>query len=379
MKKNYQFIVLFILTIFNFITVLSQNNSDFYLAENGVTCLCPEAEVGERGTLIINEEEKTFTKRSETELRNLIDADQNNPEIALSCVSGITDMSGLFGGKTEFNQNIRSWDVSQVNTMKEMFASAANFNQSLNDWDVSQVYTMQSMFVFASKFDQSLNNWNVSQVTDMSGMFEFAINFDQPLNNWNVYQVTSMRGMFNNAENFNQTISDWNVSQVADMAGMFFNANQFNQPINNWDVSQVTNMFSMFRSATSFNQDLSGWCVGQIPTEPGDFDTNTNNWTLPNSRPVWGSCPTLSTEMPNELGFVLYPNPASSQVYLNNPSNLKLSSLTIYDMTGRQIKSQVISLDSQASVDVLDLSSGSYILEVNTKEGQTWTQRLLVN
>jgi hypothetical protein len=48
-------------------------------------------------------------------------------------------------------------------------------------------------------------------------------------------------------------------------------------------------------------------------------------------------------------------------------------------MTGRQIKSQLISADSQTSLDVSDLSSGSYILEVNTKKGQTWTKRLLIN
>jgi len=50
-------------------------------------------------------------------------------------------------------------------------------------------------------------------------------------------------------------------------------------------------MHYMFGSATTFNQDLSGWCVALIPSEPGNFDTGATSWTLPDYRPVWGTCP----------------------------------------------------------------------------------------
>ena len=36
-------------------------------------------------------------------------------------VSGITDMSGLFWGKTEFNADISNWDTSGVTDMSSMF------------------------------------------------------------------------------------------------------------------------------------------------------------------------------------------------------------------------------------------------------------------
>jgi hypothetical protein len=51
-------------------------------------------------------------------------------------------------------------------------------------------------------------------------------------------------------------------------------------------------MNRMFFNSASFNQDLSGWCVINIPGLPTNFDTNTPAWTLPNSRPIWGTCPT---------------------------------------------------------------------------------------
>jgi len=50
-------------------------------------------------------------------------------------------------------------------------------------------------------------------------------------------------------------------------------------------------MGRMFRKTSSFNQDLSGWCVTLIGSEPTDFDTDATSWTLPNSRPIWGTCP----------------------------------------------------------------------------------------
>ena len=51
-------------------------------------------------------------------------------------------------------------------------------------------------------------------------------------------------------------------------------------------------MGKMFQSASSFNRDLSDWCVSGISPQPFDFDAGATAWTLPSSRPNWGSpCP----------------------------------------------------------------------------------------
>jgi len=75
------------------------------------------------------------------------------------------------------------------------------------------------------------------------------------------------------------------------MRGMLQKATSFNKDIGNWNVSNVQDMGWMFKEASSFNQDLSGWCVEKISEEPVDFDTDANAWILPDSRPVWGTCP----------------------------------------------------------------------------------------
>jgi len=248
---------------------------NFYLAPNGITIMCPDANMWETG--VVNG--ITYTKRERWLLDLWIESNPSDPEIARTCTSGITNMESMFSWAESFNQDIGSWDVSSVTSMRAMFRGAYAFNQDIGSWDVSGVVDMESMFSWAESFNQDIGSWDVSSVTNMSGMF------------WS-------------SNVFNQDISNWDVSAVTNMAGMFSEAFDFDQDIGSWDVSGVVNMESMFSWAYAFNQDLSGWCVDNIPTVPGNFDTGATAWTLPNSRPVWGTCPprTFSASItgPNE-------------------------------------------------------------------------------
>ena len=98
----------------------------FYLADNGVTVLCPEAEVGDarevNGVL--------YTKRDQAALDALVTATPTDEDqLARSCTSGVTDMSELFGGAlgskvsdpATFNPDLSSWDTSSVTNMASMF------------------------------------------------------------------------------------------------------------------------------------------------------------------------------------------------------------------------------------------------------------------
>ena len=161
---------LFLLMFFINFILFAQANPNFYLAPNGITCMCPDAEFGETGTLIIDGVEKTFTKRTRAELNVIMEGNENDTEITLTCTSGITDMGSLFSNMAFFNASIKYWDVSNVTNMSGMFNNAISFNQPLNNWDVSNVKSMSSMFSNATSFNQALDSWSFSSI-------EFLIDF----------------------------------------------------------------------------------------------------------------------------------------------------------------------------------------------------------
>ena len=115
-------------TMFGTITVSSSLN-DFFLAPNGVTCMCPNAAVGDYGD---PGDGIVYTKRTKEQI--------TETNAVTTCTSGITDMSNLFSSEENpFNQDISSWDVSNVTNMEAMFSGASSFNQNISFWDVSNV------------------------------------------------------------------------------------------------------------------------------------------------------------------------------------------------------------------------------------------------
>ncbi len=235
---------------------------EFYLADNGVTIMCPLAEVGSTG--VVNRVE--YTKRSRQGIAALVAAGKSSGDyspLATTCTSGVTQMAFMFYSAAAFNEDIGGWDVSSVRDMRGMFNYADSFNQDIGGWDVSSVTNMRFMFEHAEAFDQDVGGWDVGKVEDMLKMFGGALAFNGDIGGWDVSSVTNMFGMFNNTF--------------------------FNQDIGGWDVSSVTDMRIMFLNATAFNQDLGGWCVSNIPTEPFWFDHQASAWTL--DRPIWGTCP----------------------------------------------------------------------------------------
>ncbi|MCH8475973.1 MAG: BspA family leucine-rich repeat surface protein [Opitutales bacterium] len=311
---------------------------NFYLADNGVTIMCPDAAIGETGEV----NGITYQAVDRELLIELRDADE---DLSRVCTSAVTDMHNMFYEFWEFNQDIGSWDVSNVTDMSRMFYSAVFFNQPIGSWDVSKVEFMNSMFADATDFNQNIGSWDVSNVTimfamfrghhnspnvfnqdigswdvssvtDMNSMFSNASSFNQNIGSWDVGNVENMGSMFQNASTFNQNIGSWDLSNVTDVNTMFANAISFNQDIGSWDVSnvsnmrfmfegatvfnqniggwnvtKVTNMHEMFYNASAFNQDLSNWCVEQFPNEPHQFATNSPLNNNPAFKPVWGTCP----------------------------------------------------------------------------------------
>jgi len=87
----------------------------------------------------------------------------NEEDVTKVVTTFVRNIQGLFRGKSSFNQNISSWDVSNVSDMSSTFmVSGWNeegiFNQDIGSWDVSSVFKMDSMFFEANFFNQDISS-----------------------------------------------------------------------------------------------------------------------------------------------------------------------------------------------------------------------------
>ncbi len=231
----------------------------FRLAANGATILCPDAALGETGTV----GGTIYTKRDFTHATHRITADN----AATSCTSGITNFSSLTlgagsgnkGFPNNFTADITHWDTSQATTFSRMLSGTTHFNHDISVWDTSNVTDMNSMFWQASAFNHDISTWDTSKVTWMDWMFADAVAFNQPLADWDTSSLTRISFMFRGATSFNQPLAAWDTSKVTDMSRMFSGATSFNQPIGNWETGNVTDMREMFMGATVLDQPIESW------------------------------------------------------------------------------------------------------------------------
>nr|WP_320012384.1 BspA family leucine-rich repeat surface protein [uncultured Desulfobulbus sp.] len=143
----------------------------FYLDTNGITIRCPQAAVGESGTV----NGVVYTKISS---KFQLTTSGGNIEPAQACTSGMTDMGMMFFGATSFNQDISSWDTSNVTDMSYMFDSASAFDQNIGNWDTSAVTDMSWMLYRAETFNQDLSNWCVGIIPSKPTGFDTLSGFE---------------------------------------------------------------------------------------------------------------------------------------------------------------------------------------------------------
>jgi surface protein len=154
----------------------------FYLADNGVTVLCPAAAVGDTGVV----DGVTYTKRDRAALDALRGDASTEAELSTSCTTGITDLSyfaadnGVIRVSATFNPDLSTWDTSAVTTMASLFEGAIVFNNGdpgnnnakpLNSWDTSKVTTMLNMFSVCVAFNQDVSGWDTQRVTVLKNTF----------------------------------------------------------------------------------------------------------------------------------------------------------------------------------------------------------------
>lgn len=73
-------------------------------------------------------------------------------------------------------------------------------------------------------------------------------------------------------------------------------------------------------------------------------------------------------ERDSEDNFLVFPNPSSGVFYLENRNLLRNASclISIYDVFGRKVYSQILSIEQQQVFDLTYLPTGIYLMERTT-------------
>ncbi|WP_169628033.1 T9SS-dependent choice-of-anchor J family protein [Flavobacterium soli] len=87
---------------------------------------------------------------------------------------------------------------------------------------------------------------------------------------------------------------------------------------------------------------------------------------------------TLKVNNNLETSFSVSPNPATTIVNLNNDANILMNEVKVTDINGRTVKSVKLNNVSNTQVDISDLASGVYLMNVSSDQG-TITKKIIKN
>lgn len=78
----------------------------------------------------------------------------------------------------------------------------------------------------------------------------------------------------------------------------------------------------------------------------------------------------LGMDLLTDLAVNVYPNPAKDLLTIDVPEGLIISTATFYDVMGKRISSHEIEKSGTVTLEVNELSSGVYMLQLDTSIGE---------
>lgn len=113
---------------------------------------------------------------------------------------------------------------------------------------------------------------------------------------------------------------------------------------------------------------FTGYSYNESITTPGAFlETLNPNGSDYNDILVRFGPPRLSTPNQNEGQFVVWPNPTNGMLTINATKEIK--EVNIYDIVGKLILSTSFKNETQTTIDLSKLMSGTYLLQAITEDG----------
>lgn len=135
-----------------------------------------------------------------------------------------------------------------------------------------------------------------------------------------------------------------------------------------------------------FNGSFTGAAIGEDPDEvdfivaPGTSNTVAGVGTYDNFMVRASASDTLlgtNTVSVESSKLSVYPNPAKDYVNITNSGSTIVEKVTIVDVNGRVVKT-VTSNSNDVRINISDLNTGVYFMNINTNEGPT-TKKIIKN
>ena len=111
--------------------------------------------------------------------------------------------------------------------------------------------------------------------------------------------------------------------------------------------------------------------------------TGTSNFTVKAANSAGSTTKALSIKIEDGVGISenemsdikIYPNPTTGELKIEN-GELKIESVVVFDVCGRELLFHTFSMTSEVTVDILHLSAGVYFVKISTETGEV-TRRVL--
>jgi extracellular elastinolytic metalloproteinase len=93
--------------------------------------------------------------------------------------------------------------------------------------------------------------------------------------------------------------------------------------------------------------------------------------------PIGGPCENLSIFDNTKTLFSIYPNPVSSEVYIQTNRSAENAAVSIFDINGKQLVKTKMDLGFQSRLDTGNLAKGIYVITIKLEDGSSYSQKLI--
>lgn len=131
------------------------------------------------------------------------------------------------------------------------------------------------------------------------------------------------------------------------------------------NLSTSNNLIEDFKP-TSISLDASAQ-IGNASQMVHKFD----NIKVTGLKVVPPSIIALSTNEQLATKFNVFPNPANNVVTITNRENIGVEQIQVYDISGKAVQSHISSNENQVQLNIENLASGTYMLQIKTDKGMT--------